>query len=49
MVGPVRFMGLTNSFTLNTIITITASVITAILLKKISKVIYYFTDKDNKI
>lgn len=49
MVGPVRLMGLTNSFILNTIITIIASVITAILLKKISKVIYYFTDKDNKI
>lgn len=49
MVGPVRLMRLTNSFILNTIITIIASVITAILLKKISKVIYYFTDKDNKI
>lgn len=49
MVGPVRLMGLTNSFVLNTIITIIVSVITAILLKKISKVIYYFTDKDNKI
>lgn len=51
MVGPVRFMGLTNSFILNTIITIIASVITAILLKKICKKFYFLMDgiKINKI
>lgn len=48
MVGPLRLMGLTSSFILNTIITLIASIITAIIVNRLSKNIYKLIDKNSK-
>lgn len=44
IVGPLRIMGLTNSFIVNTIITLTITIVTAIGLKKICKKFYFLMD-----
>ena len=44
VVGPLRVMGLTNSFIVNTIITLVISILTAIVLKKICEKFYLLID-----
>lgn len=45
VIGPLRVMGLTNSFIVNTIITVVISILTAILLKKICEKFYLLMDE----
>ena len=45
VVGPLRVMGLTNSFIVNTIITLIISILTAIGLKKICEKFYLLIDE----
>lgn len=47
IVGPLRTMGITNSFIVNTVITLIVSTVTAIILNNICKLIYKFLD--NKV
>lgn len=48
IVGPLRIMGLTNSFIVNTIITLMITIITAIGLKNVCKKFYILIDGINK-
>lgn len=45
VVGPLRVMGLTNSFASNTLITLVISILTSIILKKICEKFYYLIDR----
>lgn len=44
IVGPLRTMGITNNFIVNTVITLIVSTVTAIILNNICKLIYKFLD-----